>query len=488
MTQSSVASPTASRASVTCLCREPLRLDANYCARCGREVRQLCPVCFQERRLIARQDAHASPWCENRGELVCACVRCGRWHAADGRQCPDPACRGLVAPTWPASTGRPADGTGRAASWTWPAAWDRDNPNRKAPLSSQWSTEYPVRSALVAHGRLYLWEENSLISPRGPVAGPLAENEGAELDAPWRCWLGHDGEPNPAVSAGSQMAIIGGGAVLAATGNFLLAGLDTSRSDDAMPLDIGVPLAQVSGESWWVGWSLNQGSPALWLAPTPSSWRNLAPQLITEAPPQTAPRAGTTIAIRGGLACWFDTEGALWQLDCRSRELRQVAAPAPGVQRLWRGETGLHSIRSTDDGLRVALGQGLDAGSVREVAGGAGPLRDVFASPDLVVVVGKQVTALAAATGDVIGEGKYSGKWIAGALADAEPNATDREPRLLMLTEDSGIGSLVSLRPSSGVGDELWRESGVRPIGLIAAGESLYIVHDRGITRLQESP
>jgi hypothetical protein len=110
----------------------------------------------------------------------------------------------------------------------------------------------------------------------------------------------------------------------------------------------------------------------------------------------------------------------------------------------------------------------------------------VFASAEFVAAVGRQVTALSAATGDRIGEGKVAGRWIAGALAAAAPDVADREPRLLMLTEDAGIGSLAALRPSSGVADELWRAPGYRPLSLIAAGESLYIVHDRGVIRIRE--
>ena len=74
------------------------------------------------------------------------------------------------------------------------------------------------------------------------------------------------------------MALTGGGVVLAATNGFLLAGLDPSRTDDVIPLEIGTPLAQVSAETWWAGWSLSSGNPALWLAQTPPLWRNLAVQ------------------------------------------------------------------------------------------------------------------------------------------------------------------------------------------------------------------
>src|SRR4051812_40901229 len=80
----------------TCLCGEPMRPNANYCTRCGREMRQLCTACFDERRLLAIRDQTASPWCSLRGEVLVACRRCGRWLTADSQQCPDPGCHGAA--------------------------------------------------------------------------------------------------------------------------------------------------------------------------------------------------------------------------------------------------------------------------------------------------------------------------------------------------------------------------------------------------------
>ncbi|HLJ57253.1 MAG TPA: hypothetical protein VKT77_19610 [Chthonomonadaceae bacterium] len=473
-------------APIICLCHEPLREGANFCARCGREVRQLCPICFEERRLIAGRDLGAAPWCCSRGELLCACARCGRWLPANVAQCPDPACRGAVGLTWPVSTGRAPDGSGRAESWTWPAAWDRENPTRTEPVIAQWVADAPIYSGFAAHGRLALWTENSLVAPSGPGGGPLAGGEDAAAEPPWRCWLGFDGQPHPAVHAAGHAAVVGGAVVLAAMTGFLLAGLDASRTDEVVPLEVGTPLAQVAAEGWWVAWSEDRGAPALWIASSPASWRSLACQRIADTPASAAPRAGSPLILQGGMACWIDAEGGVWRLNCRCRDLQHVAEPIPGIQRLWRDGAGIHVARGADEGVRVALGGGLETGGEREVAGGAGPLRDVFASADVVAVVGRQVTALSPTSGDRTGEGKVSGRWIAGALAAAAPASADREPRLLMLAEEGGIGSLTALRSSSGVADVLWRGHEIRPIALIAAGESLYVVHDRGVIRIRE--
>jgi len=487
---------TAAASVITCVCGEPLRAGANYCTLCGHEVRQQCPVCYAERRLIAIRDPKASPWCSQRGELLCACTRCGRWFGADAVQCPDPTCRGAVAPNWPASIGRSANGAGSGAPWIWPAAWDRDNPNRTAPAQDDWSSDTIVHAAMAAHGRVYVWTGTGLVAPSGVACGPLAELEAGQPGVSWRCWLGHDGIPNIEIASGGRLAMVGGGVVAACRNEFMLTGLDPSRKDDAIPLEIGVPIAQASGDGWWVAWSRKGGIPALWSAAVSASWRNLATRQIAQAPPESAPRENTPQTCSGGIANWIAADSSIWQLDCRSQEVKQVVPPVVGVQRIWRDATGLHHSRSAGDGLRVALGPGVETGSSREVAAGAGPLRDVFASPTLVAVVGKTVIALEQGTGNAIGEGKYSGRWIAGILTANAPGDSrhptldtqfSREPRLLMLTEEGGDGNLAALRTSSGVADVLWRGIGQRPIGLITAGESLYIVHERGVTRLRET-
>jgi hypothetical protein len=282
----------------------------------------------------------------------------------------------------------------------------------------------------------------------------------------------------------------------AARNDFMLAGLDPSRKDDALPLNVGAPIAQVSGDGWWVGWSRKDGVPALWIAPISASWRNLAWRHIEQAPPESAPRESTTLTCYGGIVNWIAADSSVWQLNCSNQDLKQVLPPTVGIQRIWRDATGLHHCRSAGDGLRVALGPSVESGSSREVAAGAGPLRDIFASLSLVAVVGRTVIALEQGTGNPIGEGKYSGRWIAGILSaniygdtrNPTPDAPYlREPRLLMLTEEGGDGNLAALRTSSGVADVLWRGLGQRPIGLMTAGESLYIVHERGVTRLRET-
>ena len=476
-----------SAADITCLCGEPLRPEGNFCGRCGREIRQNCPVCFDERRLIAKSDPAASPWCGDRGELLPACIRCGRWLPADTRQCPDPDCRGSVRPTWPASMGRAADGTGCMGSWTWPAVWDRQNPRYKAPQQETWSSDAPVHAAFVAHGRLYVWAETTLLAPEGPAGGPLAESPGRGRSTPWRCWLKLDGEPDPRTTVNNRVALVGGGAVLAAQNDFLLAGLSPHRTDDVVPLNLGTPLAQAASEGWWVGWSRLSGRATLWLAPVPANWRSLDCRQITDVPPQAVPRENSPLAICDGRAYWVGEEGALWQLDYRSRELQPLHDRLPGLQRVWCKQDGAHTVRVTGEGLRVGLDAVVRDGAIRETPGGAGPFRDLFAAPGLIAVVGETVTTLDPQTGDTLGNGKYSGQWITGALTDAPPTAAYREPRLLMLTYDMDAGSLSALRPSSGGEEAVWREPGVRPMNLIVAGESLYIVHERGVTRIQEA-
>ncbi|MCW3096378.1 MAG: hypothetical protein JWL77_1996 [Chthonomonadaceae bacterium] len=475
-----------SAAIVTCLCGEPLRPEGNFCVRCGRESRQLCPVCFDERRFLATSQPGASSWCETRGEVLAACRRCGRWLTVDTRQCPDPECRGVVGLTWPTSTGRAVDGTGHAESWRWPAVWDRRNPRYKAPRQETWNSEAPVHAAFVTQGRLYVWAETALLAPEGEAGGPLAAPSGQGTQTAWRCWLKLDGQPDPRLPLPQRVALVGGAAVLAAQNGFLLAGLYPHRSDDVFSLNLGTPLAQAASESWWVGWSLQAGRPAVWTAPVPASWRQLDPQQIPDAPAGSVPRENTQIVLRDGTACWIGEDGALWRLDCALRELKPLTEPLVGAQRVWYAPDGTHTVRLTGNGLLVGLDPIDRAHAVREAPGGTGPFRDLFAASALLAVIGEMVTTLDLRTGYTIGVGRYSGQWVAGALTEAQPDAPDQEPRLLTLTYDMGRGNLSALSPSSGGEESVWQAPGVRPLSLIIAGESLYVVHERGVTRIRE--
>ncbi len=472
---------------IICLCGAPLRPNGNFCARCGREVRQHCPICFDERRLIAKCDPHAPPWCDNRGELLLACKGCGRWFSADVRECPDPTCHGSVGPTWPASIGRSTDGGGHAGAWHWPARWDRQNPCYTAPRQDAWKSETPVHAAFVVHGRLYVWTGPALIAPEGAAGGPLAEVRSRDHSTPWRCWLKLDGQPNPAMSVLNRVSLVGGGAILAAQNEFLLAGLYPNRVEDVVSLDIGTPLAQVASEGWWVGWSRKSGNPTLWFAPVPANWRNLDCRHIPGAPPQSAPRENTPLILRDGIAYWVGEDGVPWRLDIRSRDLQPMKDEFSGIQRVWCESDGLHTVRITGDGIRVGLDAVVPGGIMHEALAGVGPLRDIFAAAGMVAVVGETVTTRDAQSAQFIESGRYSGQWVAGALAHAQPDAADREPCLLMLTYDRGNGNLSALRPSSGGEEAVWSEAGVRPLSLIVAGESLYVVHERGVTRIQEA-
>jgi hypothetical protein len=471
---------------ITCLCGEPLRSDGNFCVRCGREVRQLCPVCFDERRILATVQPGAPSWCQVRGEALAACKRCGRWLTVDTPQCPDPECRGSVGLTWPATVGRAADGAGHADTWRWPAVWDRRNPRYKAPRLDTWNSSGPLHAAFVTQGRLYAWVETTLVAPEGEAGGPLAPATTQGGQTPWRCWLKLDGQPSPLLPLHQRVALVGGAAILSAQNDFLLAGLYPHRSDDVFMLNLGTPLAQAASENWWVGWSRRSGVPTLWTAPVPASWRQIDPQQIVDAPAGAAPRENTQIALREGMAAWIGEDGALWRLDCARRELQPVTEPLVGAQRVWYAPEGPSTVRLTGNGLLVGLDPRDRSRAAREAPGGAGPFRDLFAGSALLAVVGEMVTTLDPHTGYTIGIGRYSGQWVTGALTEAQPDALDREPRLLMLTYDQGNGNLSALSPSSGGEEQVWQAPGLRPLSLIIAGESLYIVHERGITRIRE--
>ncbi len=457
-----------------CLCGEPLQSGANYCTLCGREVRQICPVCFEERRLLHRPGGSPSSWCLARGELLNACVRCGRWLQTGISSCPDPNCGGVVEPVWPASVGKSPNGAGRTNGWQWPSVWDRHNPAHKAPVIGGWQSSSTVYAAFLAHGRLYAWTGDALLSPDPPGASTQDSRDA------WRCWLGFGSDPEPAFAASSLAALLGGAAILAARNDFVVAGLYTGKAIEAVRMNTGTPIAHTASALYWAGWAEGAEGAALWYAPVSPVWRNTAAKRATQSTTEMAPRRGSKMLIDGDTAYWVSEGGVLCALNCTTGEAAVLTAALAGQHVGWCDARGVRTVTAGADGIRVALDPVVQDGLLREAAGGDGPLRDLFMADGLTAVVGDTVVTLDSHTGYVQGGGRFNGQWIAGAIAPAESEAPDQEPRLLMLTRDGEDGSLVALRPSSGGEEFVWRARGIRPIGLLTAGSMLSVVHDRG--------
>lgn len=387
--------------------------------------------------------------------------------------------------TWPANTGRAPDGAGRTDGWRWPSEWDRQNPSYRPPICTTWSADSRVSAAFVAHGRLYVWVGTALIAPGvGPGGAPTLATASA---APWKCWLGFDGQPHPGVATDSRVALFGGGAILAVENDFAIGALYPGRADEALKLQLGIPIAQAASDGWWAGWVTRSGSPALYAARVNAQWRNTECRAISSATRAATPRAGARMLMREGFAYWISEEGALWRLDCSTLNCEPLMEPAPDARIGWCGAEGSHVLRDGGDGIRVGMDAIRPGGVAREAPGGNGPLKDVFAAKELLAVVGEEVVTLDSRTGYVLGGGKFVGQWVAGALADPESDAPDREPRLLMLTQDNEDGNLTSLRPSSGGEEAVWRGAGVHVTGLIVAGRRMYIVHESGVTSIRSA-
>jgi hypothetical protein len=191
--------------------------------------------------------------------------------------------------------------------------------------------------------------------------------------------------------------------------------------------------------------------------------------------------------MKDGLAHWISEEGSLWRLNCETLKAERLSQPSAELFIGWCDSKGAHTLKSSGEGIRVGLDAVQPGAVAREASGGKGPLRDIFAANGLIAVVGEQVVTLDSRTGYTLGGGKYTGQWVAGALADPQPDAPDQEPRLLMLTQDNDFGDLIALRPSSGGEEAVWRAQGVRPSGLLVAGKRLYVVHESGVVSIRST-
>jgi hypothetical protein len=460
---------------IYCLCGEPLPVGANYCPRCGREMRQICPVCYSERRLLSRSFRAASTWCPVKGELLTTCVRCGRWFPSGIARCPDPGCGGAVDSLFPGSTGRASDGSGGTRNWQWPAIWDRHNPDYAPPIYGGWQSTTPVHTAFAAHGQLYMWTADALLSP----GSTSQAQDGKEA---WRCWLGFGSEPEPTLTPPALATLLGGAAILATAGGFVAAGLFTGKSSEALKLTAGRPIAHASSSIAWFGWALDSGNNArLYHAGVSPAWRNITASIAADVPAELAPRSGTRMLAFEDTAYWTAENGTPCSYCRTDAKLTLHGENQPGLLPAWCDARGMRTIRSGSDGIRCGLDPLIPGGLHREAAAGYGPVRDVFTAQGLTVIVGDTVVTLDTTTGYVQGGGRFNGQWIAGAMAPAENGAPDQEPRLLMLTKDGEEASLIALRASSGGEEFVWRARGQRPLSLLSAGSLLYIVLERGI-------
>lgn len=467
---------------LVCTCGEPIRANAGFCAACGLEVSQPCPACGAERRWLATLAPGERPWCDNRQAIVYACERCGRWVISSALYCPDPDCNGRTLPTNPQHTGRRWDGRGDGAGWRWPERWEGFHPDRTAPRVSRWEAPDVVHAAFAAHGRLYVWAGVNLVAPEdafGALGSPSPPAEADLTGASWRSALGSGASPTPRLSCEERVAVAGAGAIVATDRAFSLIGL--YDRGESQRIEGGVPLAQVGGPAWWVGWTDERGTPSLRCAPVGETWDRLVPTFV-ETPPEAAPRG--RLVLRDGVACWAGLDDAVWMLDCATRTVRQAVAPAEGLQQIWAEPDGPRIVREAQGRLSIGLGAPSEDRGLREVSAGLGPLRGVFATASYLVVVGERPVAFDARSGERLQEGsRVPGRWIAGALA----GAADGEPRLLMLTTDAGRGQLSAIKISTGVEDLLWSEPDVEPLALIPVAGSLVIVCSRVLVRITET-
>lgn len=456
-------------------CREPLVGDAAYCGRCGVQVRHPCPACGGAARPLSTMPGAPEPWCTECGSLLQACEQCGRWLLPGADLCPDPQCAGTVSPVLPQHTGRRWDLAGRGSGWVWPAKWESANPDRIPPERAAWAAGSEVRAAFVAHGRLYAWEGANLVAPAPVQPSAAAAADGASYRAP----LGPAARPAPRLAASERCAVVGGGVVLAMERRFALAGL---RAGEVAPLEAGEPITQVGGRAWWVAWTREGGSPVLRLARAGDTWDALAPEPVP-VPEGAEPAEDARLALIGGRACWPGADGALWGLECASRRVDRILAPAEGYLMVWAGDDGPRWAREARGEIVVGLSRPVGERVAVTAPAGAGPLHGVYAAGDRVFVVGDRVSVFDSRTGDRLTEAaRPAGRWIEGAAVPAP----DGEPRLLALTRQDSYASLTALRASTGAEDPLWHDGGAQPIALLPVGRALYVVSRSGIVRLAE--
>lgn len=478
-------------------CRVRLRPGACFCTQCGGEVRPPCPSCGGAPRPLATMSdgcATQQPWCEACEALLYACEQCGRWLLPGSPVCPDPQCASRSLPVLPQHTGRRWDARGIAVGWTWPPTWDRAHPEFHAPVAEEWPCEEPLHTAFVAHGSLFVWAGNSLLSPDPvlgwirvdeagrPLTAPPAGGAGAIAGAAWQCPLGSAGTPAAGVPFIERAAVAGACAVLAMERCYVQVGL--RHRGDTYALGGGSPLAHVAGPAWWAGWShAAQGSraPQLRIARVQPTADLSHPRVIS-LPPEAVLAESGRMALRDDTVYWPTAGGAVWRLHCGSGEARAVTDPEDGFLWTWAPEGGYRLVRERRGQVYLTLTGPEEGHAAPGAPVGAGPLRGVFDHPELVVVAADRLIAFHPRTGERLCEAlRPPGRWVDGVLA----TAPDGEPRFLALTVEGGFATLTAVRMSSGAQDLLWRQIDVEPRALLPVGNDLYIAHTRGVVRLR---
>lgn len=471
-------------------CRAALRPRAAFCVHCGLEVCHPCPACGASPRWVATLERGNSPWCEGCEALLDACQRCGRWLLPGSGACPDPQCGGQVLPAFPQYTGRRWDGAGSAVRFSWPLHWERDHPEYTAPRAEWWVSGAPVEAAFIAHGRLFLWEGGSLVTP--DEGAPWAPREVAgELGAvAWRSPLGPATIPAPEMRFEERVAVAGSRAILASTHGFVQ--VDLRHAGGVAPVDQSKPLAQAGGSRWWIGWGTTTQTPRLLVAPAALAGIPLAAESVpTPAEAQPLPRA--RVVLCGERAYWPARNGAVWALDATTRTLGPVSEPAPGLVDVWAGVDGPRWVTEAQGQIAVTLAPPRPGRAPLTVAAGSTPYRGVHSRGIWTVVVGERISTFDTRTGERLHEAiRPPGRWIDAALVQDAAG----EPRLLVLTRENGLANLTLVRLASGVHDLVWQESGIDPRALLPVESSLYLAHSRGLVRFrvpgaasrQESP
>ncbi|MCS6777306.1 MAG: zinc ribbon domain-containing protein [Chloroherpetonaceae bacterium] len=458
-----------------CICGEPLREGANYCVACGREVRQPCPACGQECRWLATLDTDSLPWCENRHVLLYACEQCGRWLLPGDRLCPDPDCGGRVVPSRPLYTGRDAAGGGVHVNWKWPTRWLA---TRAGPCGAiSWSSPDTLYAAFVAHGRWYVWVGSVLLELDPTVF--CSEQGGMPGDGViWRAPLGSSVRPASGIPFADRAAVVGSVVMLATENGYVLTGLH-GRREVACPVR-GMPLAQVANPFWWIGWVREEGSKCLYLVSVEATSDRFSPVAI-ETPPEAAIARGGQVVLQDDTAFWPAEDGSVWRLDCLSGQVRRLFASSDSLPRIWVQGDRIGVTREVRGHLQAGLGMLTDDRMPLEVPAGNGPLREVFATSDYLVVVGERPVMIDPVTGERVHEStRVCGRWVGGVLA----SASGSEPCLLLLTHDGAMSSLRVLQLASGVEDLCWWEPNRELLGLLPIGDLPVIVHRGGLIRL----